>query len=243
LPGDEPDITAVKDPERQDVEAARAFYDRISRVYDALADASEHESRERGLELLAPTEGERILEVGFGTGQSLMALGRAVGSAGRVSGLDISEGMAEVARNRLGEAGLGDRVELRVGAAPPLPWPDSSFDAVTMSFTLELFPDPVIPELLAETGRVLRKGGRLGVVSMASGPRGERESLLVHTYKWLHRHFPHIVDCQPIDVVGRVRSAGFEPRDVVEMSIWTLPVVALVAAPSASTTARTSSSS
>lgn len=216
--------------ERQDVDAARAFYDRISRVYDGLADADEHESRERGLELLAPTDGEHILEVGFGTGQALVSLARAVGPAGGVSGIDASEGMAQVARRRLEDAGLVDRVELRVDAAPPLPWPDSCFDAVTMSFTLELFPDGVIPELLAETRRVLRPGGRLGVVSMAVSPPGERESALTHTYKWLHRHFPHIVDCRPIDAPAGIRAAGFDLRQVIEMSIWTLPVVALLAA-------------
>jgi demethylmenaquinone methyltransferase/2-methoxy-6-polyprenyl-1,4-benzoquinol methylase len=224
-------MTAMIDPERQDVEATRTFYDRISGVYDALADASEHASRERGLELLAPAPGERILEVGFGTGHALVALARAVGPTGRASGIDLSEGMARVSRERLQDAGLDDRIEIRVGAAPPLPWPDSGFDAVTMSFTLELLPDAVIPELLAETRRVLRPEGRLGVVSMSVAPRGESESALTHTYKWLHRHFPHIFDCRPIDAVSRVREAGFDTSEVVDMSIWTLPVVALLAVP------------
>jgi ubiquinone/menaquinone biosynthesis C-methylase UbiE len=241
LPVGERKITVTEDPERQDVDAARRFYDRISRVYDALADASEHETRARGLELLAPAEGEHILEIGFGTGQALLPLALAVGASGRVSGIDLSEGMAQRARHRFAEAGFEDRVELRVGAAPPLPWPNSTFDAVTMSFTLELFPDQVIPEVLAETRRVLRPEGRLGVVSMAAGPRGERESLITHTYKWLHQHFPHIVDCRPLDVVARLRAAGFEPREVVEMSIWTLPVVALAAVPAAAPMARASS--
>jgi ubiquinone/menaquinone biosynthesis C-methylase UbiE len=217
--------------EGQDVDAARAFYDRVSHVYDALADASEREGRERGLKLLAPAPAERILEVGFGTGHTLVALAQAVGPAGSVSGLDLSGEMARVASHRLEEAGLDDRVELRVGAAPPLPWPDSRFDAVTMSFTLELFPDEVIPELLAETRRVLRPGGRLSVVSMAVSPRGEPDSALTHTYRWLHRHFPHIADCRPIDAPACLRAAGFEPRQVTEMSIWTLPVVALLAVP------------
>jgi demethylmenaquinone methyltransferase/2-methoxy-6-polyprenyl-1,4-benzoquinol methylase len=148
-----------------------------------------------------------------------------------VSGLDISEGMARVPRQRLEDAGVADRVELRVGAAPPLPWPGSHFDAVTISFTLELFPDDVIPELLAEARRVLRPEGRLGVVSMATSSQGESESALTHTYKWLHRHFPHIVDCRPIDALAYLRAAGFDPREVIEMSIWTLPVVALLAVP------------
>ena len=217
--------------EQQDIHAARAFYDRISRVYDLLSDASEHESRDRGLTLLAPAAGEAILEIGFGTGHSLVVLARAVGPTGRVSGLDLSEGMARVASNRLEEAGLVDRVELRVEAAPPLPWPNASFDAVTMSFTLELFPDDVIPELLAEIRRVLRPGGRLGVVSMSAVPQGERESAITHTYKWLHRHFPHIVDCRPIDAPAHLRSTGFASQQQVELSMWTLKVLALVAVP------------
>jgi ubiquinone/menaquinone biosynthesis C-methylase UbiE len=226
-------MMAMHDPERQDVEATRTFYDRISGVYDALADASEHESRERGLELLAPAPGERVLEIGFGTGHSLVDLARAVGPTGRVSGIDLSEGMARASRQRLQAAGLDDRVEIRVGVAPPLPWPDSGFDAVTLSFTLELFPDAVIPELLAETRRVLRPEGRLGVVSMSVNPRGESDSAITHTYKWLHRHFPHIFDCRPIDAVSRVREAGFDTREAVEMSTWTLPIVALLAVPAA----------
>jgi demethylmenaquinone methyltransferase/2-methoxy-6-polyprenyl-1,4-benzoquinol methylase len=221
----------MKEPERQDVDATRTFYDRISRVYDALADASEHEGRERGLELLAPAPGERILEVGFGTGHGLVALAEAVGASGHVSGIDLSEGMARVSRQRLADAGVEDRVDLRVAAAPPLPWADASFDAVTMSFTLELFPDAVIPEILSETRRVLRPGGRLGVVSMSASAPGESDSALTNTYKWLHRHFPHIFDCRPIDVPSHLREAGFDPRQAEEMSIWTLPVVALVAEP------------
>ena len=94
---------------------------------------------------------------------------------------------------------------------------------------LELFPVADIPEVLGEVRRVLRQGGRLGVVSMATPRLGEQESALSHTYRWLHRHFPHIVDCQPIEVEHLVREAGFAPRELERMSIWTLPVVALVA--------------
>ncbi|MEO8166149.1 MAG: hypothetical protein ABI619_12210, partial [Betaproteobacteria bacterium] len=48
--------------------------------------------------------------------------------------------------------------------------------------------------------RVLKPGGRFGTVSMATTPPGQTDSLLERTYKWMHEHFPHIVDCQPIDV-------------------------------------------
>jgi ubiquinone/menaquinone biosynthesis C-methylase UbiE len=216
--------------EAQDTEAARRFYDRISPVYDALADASEHACRERGLSLLAPAPGERALEVGYGTGHSLVELARRVGETGRVVGLDVSPGMAREARKRLDREGLADRVDLRVGSAPPLPFPDAAFDVAWMSFTLELFPDAAIPGVLAEVARVLVQGGRLGVVGMATPPEGTSESALSHTYRWLHRHFPHIVDCEPIDVLGRVAAAGFEIESRERMSIWTLPVAAVVGA-------------
>jgi len=214
----------------QDVEAARHFYDRISGVYDALADASEGACRDRGLDLLAPAPGESAFELGYGTGHGLVELARRVGDSGRVVGLDVSEGMAREARRRLEKEGFRGRVDPRVGAAPPVPFPDRAFDVVWMSFTLELFPEASIPDVLAECARVLRPGGRLGVVAMATPPEGRGESALSHTYRWLHRHFPHIVACQPIDAPGFVRDAGFELRAEERMSIWTLPVVLLTAA-------------
>lgn len=207
---------------------ARAFYDRISGVYDHLSDASEHAARERGLKMLAVREGERVLEIGYGTGHTLEELARTVGTGGAVAGIDISTGMRDVARKRLAAADLEGRVDLRVGEVPPLPWDDAAFDAVTLSFTLELFEDDTMPRVLDEIRRVLAPGGRIGVVSMAEPDDPRHESLLTHAYKWMHRNFPHIVDCRPIDAVTRLRDAGFDVREHVEMSMWTLPVVCAV---------------
>jgi len=207
---------------------ARKFYDRISGVYDLIADTSEREAREKGLDLLAVQPGERVLEIGYGTGHTLISLAEKVGPEGRVCGIDISEGMHRVAGQRVAEAGFADRVTLAVGEVPPLPYENDQFDAVTMSFTLELFPLNVIPVLLGEVGRVLRDGGRLGVVCMATPKNGDDESLLERTYKWMHHHFPHIVDCQPIDVESFLDGAGFRLESDHRMDIWSLDVAAVV---------------
>lgn len=214
---------------QSDSQATRTFYDRISNAYDLLADSSEHAAREKGLELLEVRPGESVLEIGYGTGHSLLQLAELVGPDGSVAGVDISQGMHDVAEQRVADAGLAERVDLHVTDVPPCPFADNRFDVVTLSFTLELFPLDVIPEVLADIQRVLRPGGRLGTVSMAVVPSGEHESLLEGVYKWMHRHFPHIVDCQPIDAVGLIESAGFLVNNSVEMKIWTMPVVAVVA--------------
>ena len=212
-------------------EHTRAFYDRISHVYDLIADGGEHRARERGLELLAARPGERILEIGFGTGQSLVELAQAVGDSGAVHGIDISTGMRDVAHKRLAAEDLHDRVELRVDAAPPLPYADQTFDAVSMSFTLELFEEPDLVGILAESRRVLAPGGRVGVVSMASVQDGEHESWMERTYIWMHRHFPHIVDCRPIPLEQMLEANGFALSKQERLDLFSMPVAAVVAEP------------
>ena len=209
-------------------ETNQSFYDRISHAYDFLADANEHKARETGEQSLNLQPGERVLEIGYGTGNSVVNLAKLVGPEGEVCGLDVSPGMKSVAEKKLAEAGLAGSVHLSVGDARSLPYDDGSLDAVFMSLTLELFPLDEIPNVLAEIRRVLRTGGRFGAVSMATVMEGEKASALEKTYVWMHRHFPHIVDCQPIDVVRLVRDAGFDVQTVEEMAIWTMPVRAVV---------------
>jgi SAM-dependent methyltransferase len=67
-------------------------------------------------------EGERVLEIGFGTGYTLVALARSVGSSGKVYGIDLSEGMCRMAEARVHKAHLADRVELTCGDAARLPY-------------------------------------------------------------------------------------------------------------------------
>jgi len=207
----------------------QSFYDRISHAYDLISDAGEHKARERGEQALSVMEGERVLEIGFGTGNTMIHLATAVGESGCVSGIDVSTGMLAVATKKLAAKGFSERVDLCVGDARKLPYKDNSFDAVFASFTLELFPLEDIPEVLSEVARVLKPGGRIGVVSMATVKEGQMPSELEKTYIWMHEHFPHIVDCQPIDVVQLVSDAGLNVQQEIEMTIWSMPVRCVVA--------------
>jgi demethylmenaquinone methyltransferase/2-methoxy-6-polyprenyl-1,4-benzoquinol methylase len=208
----------------QDLESARSFYTRISSVYDALADRDEHRARELGLSLLAAQPGERVLEIGFGTGSSIVSLAASVGASGRVYGIDISPGMKAVAEQRIRSVDAAGTVDLRVAAVPPVPFDDAAFDAVFMAFTLELFPDDTIPGVLSEVRRTLRRGGRLAAVSMTLGTEEQRQRMPERVYTWMHRHFPHIVDCRPIDVDRLLAEAGLTIARAERLEIWGLPV-------------------
>ena len=214
------------------VESNRSFYDRISRSYDLIADAGEHKARETGEVALGVKNGERVLEVGCGTGRSLVYFSNQAGEQGSVTGLDVSTGMLSVAQKRVSKettAAPIDFVEADARQLDPAAFPNDSFDAAFASFTLELFPLEDISTVLTEINRVLKPDGRLGIVSMSVVKEPNHPSLLERAYIWMHQHFPHLVDCQPIDVHAHLESAGFKIQSSQEIEIWTMPVSVVIA--------------
>lgn len=202
-------------------EEARVVYDRMSFWYDKLADQFERDYKRVGVEMLGVTEGENVLEIGFGTGECVVALAELVGASGSVCGIDISQGMCDIARGKVEKAGLSNRVRLECGDAAELPFEAESFDAVFMSFTLELFDTPEIPIVLQECSRVLRSGGRLCVVAMS---KSKHDSVTTKIYESFHEMFPKFIDCRPIVVKRSLEDSGFQILESREMSMWGLLV-------------------
>jgi demethylmenaquinone methyltransferase/2-methoxy-6-polyprenyl-1,4-benzoquinol methylase len=207
-------------------DAAKFSYDRMSKWYDWLAGSTEWQYTRAGLDLLNAQPGESVLEIGYGTGRALLALGQDVGTHGYIAGIDISTGMQAVAQERLCAAGLLDSVDLRCGDALHLPFPPDSFDAVFISFTLELFDTPEIPLILAACRRVLHVDGRIAIVAMA---KKEPEGLAVHIYNWAHQVIPNYVDCRPIYTKESVLQADFHLQTVLNKTMWGLPVDVILA--------------
>jgi ubiquinone/menaquinone biosynthesis C-methylase UbiE len=195
----------------------RAFYDKIAGVYDLLAERSEGPMRETALKMFAPAPGERLLEIGFGTGHILVELARAVGLAGRVFGIDLSENMLGQARALLARENLADRVTLACGDAEDLPYPAGSLDGIFMCFTLELFDTPEIPRVLAQCQRVLRPGGRIVVAAVS---KETKQGLVLRAFEWTHEHFPNLLDCRPIHARQALETAGFVIEDSRVESMW-----------------------
>ncbi len=206
--------------------AAKKAYDRLSGVYDLLAGSSETQFTRQGMEMLAVELEETVLEIGSGTGRALLEFCALVGDSGNVYGIDLSPGMLQKARNRLERSGASTHVSLLEGDGAHLPYQSGSFSAVFISFTLELFDTPEIPLVLAECQRVLKPGGRLGVVAML---KTTSPSFIVRLYEWFHAHLPTYVDCRPINAHEMIQAAGFSSVKQGVRSMWGLPVELVVA--------------
>jgi len=200
---------------------AKESYDKISRFYDYFAGVFEKKYRNMALERLDIKRGETVLEIGFGTGHCLKQMVESAGEEVRVYGIDISSGMLEVSKRRLEEAGLLDRVKLYCQDALKMPYEDNKFDAVFMSFSLELFDTPEISKVLDKIERVLKPNGRLGVVGMSKEDGG---SIILSVYEWTHKKFPKYADCRPIYIEQSIKNAGFEIEYKEKVKLFGLPV-------------------
>jgi ubiquinone/menaquinone biosynthesis C-methylase UbiE len=150
-----------RDTEAVDAGRARDLAARLERRAKA---EDEIAARDLYLRLLAIASGERVLDVGCGSGVVTREVARRVGSGGLAVGVDTSPELLAVARELAKGAGMGDRVQFHQGSALRLPFPDGSFDAVVCATVLSHVPggEAAIPELV----RVARSGGRLGVFDL-----------------------------------------------------------------------------
>jgi ubiquinone/menaquinone biosynthesis C-methylase UbiE len=205
---------------------AKQFYNRISGFYDCIAGSFEQRYAAHALKLLNIKVCEKVVDIGFGTGEILKKIAQLVGDEGKAYGVDISPGMLEVTRKKLVKAKLMGRVELYCGDAMNLSFDDNFFDAAFMSFTLELFDTPEIPRLLEEIKRVLKINGRIGIVSLS---KSYGESMLLKLYERAHRRWPRYLDCRPIYATDSLKEADFNIVSSERASLAGLPLEIIVA--------------
>lgn len=206
---------------RKDRSKTKRHYDRLSSIYDQLEGGFEKKHRDTGLRLLDIERGERVLEIGFGTGEALRYM---AGCEGKIIGIDISTGMASVSKEKLEKEGLFQKVSLVCGDAVKMPFRDDSFQKVFASFTLELFDDVDIIKLMDEIKRVMDERGTLVVVSLS-----KKDDVFVKVYQAFHQILPNLIDCRPIPVERIVRNSGFEVEKCVKDRMAMIPVEIVVA--------------
>jgi ubiquinone/menaquinone biosynthesis C-methylase UbiE len=124
-------------------------------------------TRDRLRAVLRPEPGERILEIGPGTGYYSLHLGEWLGAGGRLDVFDLQREMLEHTMERARERGLTNLVPTQ-GDARELPYGDGTFDAVALTAVLGEIPDR--EAAVREIARVLRPGGRLVVGELFGDP-------------------------------------------------------------------------
>lgn len=138
-------------------------YDRLNHILSLGADRS---WRKRSVNAVAcPDRPRRFLDLACGTGDYSLALARAMHPDSRITGVDISQGMLEIMKRKVLENNLEDKITVINADAASLPFPDSSFNCVTIAFGIRNFQDR--GAALREILRVLDKGGQLVILELS----------------------------------------------------------------------------
>jgi SAM-dependent methyltransferase len=177
------------------------------------------------LERWPPAAGAHVLDVACGTGIAARLAARLVSPTGRVTGLDLDEGMLAVAR-RAAQAARDAPIDWRQGDALALPFEPAAFDCVLCFEGIQFFPDR--PAGLAQMRRVLRPGGRLlatiwGALDANPAYAALADGLRVFVSDAAAR-LPPFTLADPEEIQHLVRAAGFGRVSVtVETLTFTAP--------------------
>ena len=143
------------------------MFDRIAGAYDPMNHlmslGQDRRWRRKAIERLASFSPKRILDVATGTGDFAIVAGLSL-NPDYLLGVDISEGMMNVGREKVQRLGLSDKISFQYEDATELSLPSDSFDAVTVAFGVRNFSS--LSKGLSEICRVLRKEGVVAILEM-----------------------------------------------------------------------------
>jgi demethylmenaquinone methyltransferase/2-methoxy-6-polyprenyl-1,4-benzoquinol methylase len=136
-------------------------YDDLNRVISFGIDIS---WRKKVVQIVSKNNPQQILDIATGTGD--LALMMSTLAPEKIIGLDISEGMLSVGKEKISKAQLNDKIEMVVGDSEDIPYADNTFDAITVSFGVRNFAN--LDKGLGEIRRVLKSGGILVILETSN---------------------------------------------------------------------------
>ncbi|NEV93401.1 bifunctional demethylmenaquinone methyltransferase/2-methoxy-6-polyprenyl-1,4-benzoquinol methylase UbiE [Psychroflexus sp. YR1-1] len=152
-------VKPYKDSELEKKKQVEQMFDNISGNYDGLnrviSFGIDQKWRRKLIRMVQKTDPKYILDVATGTGDLAIAL--ADSDAEKIIGLDISAGMLQVGKHKINAKNLDHRIEMVQADSENLPYPDHTFDAITVAFGVRNFED--LEQGLSEIYRVLSPGG------------------------------------------------------------------------------------
>ena len=163
-----------------------AMFDRISSKYDALNHLLSFNIdkvwRQKTAKAVSKNTPETILDLATGTADLAILLAKHNPQA-HIIGMDISEKMLEIGKEKVKRQHLENQIELRHGDASSLPFEDACFDAVTVAFGVRNFED--MSKGLSEISRVTKSGGQICILEFSMPERFPIKQL----YRLYFRHF------------------------------------------------------
>lgn len=196
-------------------ESIKRAYRRYAGIYDALFGPVLHPGRKQVLQAITCQPGDRILEVGVGTGLSLPLYPRDV----RVTGIDLSGEMLARARERVARELLSHVEALLEMDAEDMNFPPHSFDKVVAMYVVSVARDPA--RLVAEMRRVCRPGGDIFIVN-----HFRAENAMARTFEDMLSPLSAFVGFRPnMDLEEFLESTGLEVVRRARVNLfdhWTL---------------------
>jgi ubiquinone/menaquinone biosynthesis C-methylase UbiE len=200
---------APREPERAPDTSGKTI--RWARFYDAftalISFGKDGAIRKAALEVAQLGPGERVLDIGCGTGSLAIDAKAGVGPTGEVHGIDAAPEMIAAARRKAAKKEVD--VRFQIGLIEKIPFPDDQFDLALNSFVLHHLPDDLKRTGFAQVHRVLKPGGRFLTVDFASTGVG----LLGH----LMSLFGHKIAQDYVgDLMAMLKATGFTDVEAVE---------------------------
>ncbi len=201
-------VTAVEN------DFVEGVYDKLAKVYDLIFGPTLHPGRIQAIQHMNIQPGERVLEVGVGTGINLSLYPKEA----TVTGIDFSSSMLEKARERAARKGLRNMRLLQMDAAD-LKFADDSFDIVYAPYLISVVPDPV--KVAREMRRVCRPGGRIIFLNHFLSPN----PILSRAERLISPLTIHIGFKADLDLPAFLAQADLQPVSIDKVNrprIWSL---------------------
>ncbi len=204
------------------IEKTQKNFSAVTFFYDFWANITESNAIDLAVGKISSTIRGNILDIGVGTGDMFYKI-VPLNQEGYNVGLDISPQMLFKAKRKL-NGNIKSKTTLILGNAFNLPFDDNSFDYIFCSYVFDLFPEKEFENVTKEVHRILRRNGKVVIITMAFGYRWYNKFWFL-----LAKYFPGVLtNCRPVDLKPYFYN-NFKDVKVVNISQNTFPSEILIA--------------